>query len=483
MKNILLFVADQLAWKALTVYGDTYARTPNINSICQDAAWFERCYTPCPLCQPARASFWTSKYPHETGVRSNGRRWRDRIVGGSVTTLGKTFRAAGYETVHFGKTHDAGALQGFRVIRSEQERSIEEEPGLPLNDDTFLDCSTGRMTAEYISDYKSEKPFFVVADLVNPHNICGWIGEYAGTRKNPFLRENLPPLPENFRVDDMETRPKAVQYICCSHNRQAQAAGWDETKYRQYLYAYYYYLKLLDDEVGRILQALQKSGREKDTLIVFMSDHGESMAARGRVTKHVDLYEEVTRVPFVFKGPGILPRKKAIPGLASLLDLFPTLCGLCDLPIPQGLRGENLAEVLEGKAESAERTYAASEWQTEWGYTVTPGRMICTGRYKYMEYLENGDCELYDLQNDPQEKYNLAGMDQYREVLHQMKMLLEGHLKDTEDDFREQPVKVSASTRSHTPGYQTHTGMALPARVDEEERRRYNELFEVSAEK
>lgn len=459
--NILVIVTDQLTWNALPAYGNTYAKTPNIDRICRDSVMFDSCYTPCPLCQPARSAFWTSRFNHEIDVRSNGRNWPVKPVGNDIPTLGDTFQQAGYDTVHFGKTHDAGALRGFRVVKSESLVREADSPGLPLNDDTFLDISTGRNVVNYLNEYKADKPFLMVADFVNPHNICGWIGAFAGTKENPWIQENLPPLPENFQVDDMETRPKAVQYICCSHNRQAQAAEWDELKYRQYLYAYYYYLSLVDQEIGRVLDTLEHSKAAENTMIVFLADHGESMGARRRVTKDIDFYEEVTRVPFVFKGSGVVARNGKVKGLASLLDLFPTLCGMADISIPEGVRGMDLSPVIRGTSEIS-REYIASEWHTEWGYTVSPGRMIRTERYKYMRYIENGDCELYDLENDPKEMHNCIHEKPYESVREEMEKLLQKHIRETNDDFEQLKVFVDPKYRSHIPGYENHRGPAAP---------------------
>lgn len=467
-KNVLLIIADQLSWKALPVYGNNYVKTPNIDRIASRGVCFETCYTACPLCQPSRAALWTSRYSHELDVRSNGRRWPVRHLDDQIPTLGETFRHAGYNTIHFGKMHDAGALRGFDVICSDPEKIEDESPGLPLNGDTFMDRSTRKNVVKYLEEYRDPKPFFVVADLVNPHNICGWIGAFAGKEPNPWLRENLPPLPDNFDVEDMETRPRAVQYICCTHNRQAQASGWDQNKYRQYLYAYYYYIGLMDQEVGRILDALEKSGKAQDTVVVFISDHGESMAARRRVTKQIDFYEEVTRVPFIVGGAGVKFRAEKIQGLSSLLDLFPTLCGLSEINCPVGVRGLNLSDFVQGKKERIDRPYVVSQWHTEWGFTVSPGRMLCNGRYKYIEYLENEEAELYDLQNDPGEKKNLLRQPEYREQVCQMRALLNQYIADTDDDFRSLQVIVDPSCRSHKAGYNQHFGLALPERREKE---------------
>ena len=113
--NILIIIADQLSAQALPAYGDTYARTPHIDRIVRSGVRFETCYTNCPLCQPARAAFWTGLFPHQTGVLSNGRRHPVPPVPERIPTLGELFARAGYGTVHLGKTHDAGSLRGFYV--------------------------------------------------------------------------------------------------------------------------------------------------------------------------------------------------------------------------------------------------------------------------------------------------------------------------------------------------------------------------------
>ncbi|NCC07955.1 MAG: DUF4976 domain-containing protein [Clostridia bacterium] len=459
-QNFLLIVTDQLTWRALPAYGNTWAHTPNIDRIAKNSAKIDACYTPCPLCQPARAAPWSSKYPHQINVLSNGRNCPVSQVPQSVATLGEAFANAGYETVHFGKTHDAGALRGF-YIEPEKESHVEQKSkGLPLNFDTYNDRYATQKAVEYLQKRKSEQPFMMVADLVNPHNICGWVGEFVGDKENPWLT-NLPPLPENFTVDDMHTRPKAVQYICCSHVRQAQTAEWTDTKFRQYLAAYYAYLEMADAEIGRILDALEASGEAENTTIVFFADHGDSMAARARVTKQVDFYEEVSRVPMMFCGAGITPQKNTIKGLASLLDLFPTLCKLGGVEIPNGVEGMDISPVLTG-GEMPKRDCVISEWHTEWGYTTSPARMVRNENYKYMRYLENGDTELYDIKNDPLEKVNLSPDEKYDDVKREMEALLQQHIAKTNDGFDALTVSVDPRWRSHKAGYHNHKGIAAP---------------------
>ncbi len=352
--NIIVFVADQLTWNALPCYGNTYAKTPNIDTLAENGTFFDSCYTPCPLCQPARASFWTSKYPHEIDVLSNGKNYPVSEVTKETPTLGECFNNAGYDTVHFGKKHDAGALRGF-TCASEDEIVKPSESGIYVNMDTYADYYTTEKTVEYLQNRTSEKPLLLVADYVNPHTICGWIGDNKGEHTDKPYNGILPELPENFDFDDIANRPLPIQYICCSHNRQAQTEGWTKENFRHYLAAYYEYTAMMDKEVGIVLEQLKQSIDMENTLVVFMADHGDSMTSRGRVTKQVDFYEEVTRVPFIFSGKGVKNSKKPIKGLTSLLDLFPTLCDYANIEIPNGLRGESLcASITKGGAPKAE---------------------------------------------------------------------------------------------------------------------------------
>lgn len=462
--NILVVVTDQLTWNALPYYGNTYAKTPNIDRICQGGAGFDACYCPFPMCQPSRAAFWSGVYPHETNVLSNGRRWPVTDITDPVPDLGQTFRAAGYRTVHFGKRHDAGALRSFDCAPTEQVKVPDESPAWPVNYDTYLDRDTAVRAVDFL-EKNEDAPYFMIADFINPHNICGWIGSVEGPHEDIDPGVPLPPLPDNFDFDDIENRPLPVRYICCSHNRQAHTSQWTPENFRHYLAAYYHFLDRADREIGLVLDALDKRADRGNTLVVFLSDHGDSMAARHRVTKQVDFYEEVTRVPFVFNGPGVVPRAPLGGHPVSLLDLFPTLCSYAGVPAPAGLRGIDLCPALFG-GEVPARDYVASEWHTEWGFTVSPGRMIRNDRYKYTYYIEDQGEELFDLEKDPLEKVNVAGSPAYRDALEEMRGLFRRFLEETGDNFLSLECKVDKEWRSHPVGYENHRGPAAPEAIE-----------------
>lgn len=446
--NILLIVCDQLSERAAGLYPPGFVRTPNLDRLLAQSVRFTRGYTVCPLCMPARAAMWTGRYPHENGVVSN----LEPLPGSgnpAYPTLGETFSAAGYQTVHFGKQHDAGTLRGFQRVEPGTMRKFTAD--LPVNYDSFYDVDTTRLTVDFLRrEAAFDRPFLAVADLHNPHNICQFVG------KNESLplpdSRLLPPLPDNFQAADWATRPLPVQYLCCTHPRQRQAAHWSPERYRFYLYAYARYLEMADRQVGEILQALEESGRAERTIVVLSADHGEGMAAFGLVTKHLAFYENAVNIPVAIFDPvrrtaARVDRER----LVSNLDLYPTLCELAGIGQPAGLRGTSL---LCGTGPE----YVVSEWVSEYFEAVSPGRMLVDRRYKYVHYREGDGEELYDLQLDPGELRNLAALPEFRPQLAACRARLDAHLARTGDAYRTAPVIVDAAYRKHAPGFRCHVG-------------------------
>ncbi len=454
--NFLLIQVDQLHSRALKAYGGNY-EMPAIDKLFAEGVKFEDVSCPFPLCQPSRASLWSDRLPHKTNVLSNGRNWHVDPVSTEFKTLGEVFSENGYKAIHFGKCHDAGALRGFECV-PEGKLKIEGTEEFPLNFDTFNDADATKKALAFFSEYDFKTPLISVVDLINPHNICGYIGEY----QNKVIEnaDDCPPLPPNFEFDDIENRSKSIQYICCAHNRQAQVSTWTENNFRHYLKAYYYYLGLADKMIGSIIDELDKRGQLENTYILFFSDHGDAMTARRSVTKHTALYQETVQVPFAISGPH-LEKGKSISGLISTLDIPPTLCDLASLPIPKSFDGRSLIENLK-TGKPVEREYVTSQWHTEWGFTVEPCRMIRTQDWKYIHYLEDNKEELFDLKNDPYEKVNIADREENEEVLEHHRALFREYLEKEHDPYLTLQSKADKKWRSHRVGYQYHRGIAAP---------------------
>lgn len=471
VKNILILVCDQLSPMALKAYGNTYADTPSIDGLAEKGMVFDKVYTACPLCQPARASFWSSSYPHENGVVSNLPKQASSEFPAEITTLGELFAGNGYECMHFGKEHDYGALRGFTKVENEQIIIERMHPKIPFDYETYFDIDTTQKAVNY---FKNEvphlaKPFLTVVDLQNPHNICAYIGAHANQAADFVEESQLPELPENFEDRDWQSRSSFFRYLCCGHRRQSQTTQWSENDFRHYLYAYHQYLSMVDRQIGEVLEALKASGKEEETLIVFFADHGEGMAAHKIVTKSGTFYEETARVPFVLAGNVLTEEEIScaeenqqdsechFTGLTSLLDLLPTLAEYAGLPIPKSARGKSQWQQLRaGKVaedSSEKNTYVVSQWYDEFeGYCV-PARMYADERYKYIVYQEkNGqEEELYDLQSDPLEQRNLAVLAEEQKRLENYREKLRKYTEETGDPFFSLKAEYSEQYRNHPP--------------------------------
>jgi choline-sulfatase len=443
--DILLIVCDQLSARATELYAPGFAASPNLDGLLRRSLRFARAYTVCPLCMPARAAMWTGRYPHETNVVSNLE--PPPGVAPDFPTLGETFANAGYQTVHFGKRHDAGTLRGFERIETGTQPVAAD---LPVNRDSFTDADTAMRMVDYLKRRSGDdRPFLAVADFNNPHNICQFVGE---NEQLPLPESaDLPPLPDNFRCEDWASRPLPVRHICCTHARQRQAARWTPERYRFYLYAYAQYIRMVDRQIGDILRALRETGAAERTVVVFTADHGEGMAAFGLVTKQLAFYENAVNIPLAICDPAHPERNGADRDrLVSTLDLFPTLCELAGIRPPRGVRGTS---VLRPEAPD----YVVSEWVSEYFNTVSPGRMLLDRRYKYVHYLEGGE-ELYDLIDDPGEQRNLVPRPECAALLQHRRDLLRAHLERTSDPYFSLPVIVDPQYRRHAGGFADHTG-------------------------
>ena len=391
-------------------------------------------------------------------------------------TIGTLLTNAGYRCVHFGKDHSSGGLAGFDQRCEYEEDPVEAEPGFPINHDTRRDAHTARRTIEWIKheSHSDEQPFCCVLNLQNPHNICGWVGENAEQCGHLPVPEPLPELPQNFSCDDLVNRAKPVQYLCCAHNRQQQSCHWDDTTWRQYRAAYEHYCHRADVHIRDTLSALDEAQLRDDTLIIFTADHGDGLGCRHLATKHCTFYDETTRIPFIVSGAGVRSTGKS-DRLISLIDLLPTLCDVAGTEAPSDLLGHSCASTWRGEDDrnngqerkqehELEHSYVVSQWHTEWGFTIEPGRMIRDQRWKYIAYREgltdgSGE-ELYDLHLDPLEERNV--IQQEPEQAARMRALFNEYLSVSRDNFMQLDPVVDPRWRQHDLGYHHHRGPAAP---------------------
>lgn len=444
--NILLLIADQLAPPAMGAYGADPSPTPNLDALAARGTRLSDVYTPCPVCMPARAAFWTGRHPHETGVPDNGRK---RRIPDSMPTLGTLLAPAGYRMLHLGKMHDCGGLRGMEVAEGQWD-PVDDVPPWKAYGDTQEDRASTRRAVEFLRQAGPD-PYLLVVDYNNPHDICLWIGDHEGAHVDEPVPGPLPPLPANFTTGDEASRPLTIRRNCCSNPRVAQTQHWTPENFRHYLAAYRHYVTRLDQEVGAVLAALAQRPDADQTLVMLLADHGEGMASHRLVTKGGTLYEEVARVPWVVAGPGVR-RGAACGGVpVSTLDLVPTLIEAAGLAPAEGLRGCSLLPWLRGGSAPVGREAIVSYWQGSEIY-FTPARLVRTRRYAYIHYREDQAEELFDLETDPGQTRNLAADPAHAGVLAEHRRLLNEHVRRTGDPYFEYVVVLPANRRTHADG-------------------------------
>jgi choline-sulfatase/glucosamine-6-phosphate deaminase len=413
--NILVLLTDQQTQAALSAHGNPYLKTPAMDSLAARGVSFTRSYTPYPLCSPARSSWWTGRMPHETGVRHNGKR-----IAQGMPMMGDVFRQNGYDTVYGGKWHLGREVNGFRTIAGHTNLGSQMDAPLAEACVQFLEA-------------RPKRPFLLAASFLNPHDICQWIRDHAGSHRDEKT-PRYPAAPANMAADPDE--PEWMHYHRTSgYNSMSEgviiASKWQRDDFRRYLDGYYRLVENVDRQIGRVLDALKRSGLEENTVVAFTSDHGEGLGAHRWVQK-VAFYEESATVPLIFAGPGVSRRAIDQTTFASGIDLMPTLCGFAGIRGPK-MTGIDLRPALSNG--TVDRRFVVSEL-SEYGKPDRQGRMLRTDRYKYVAFNGGANREqLFDLELDPGEMQNLARQPDAAAVLREHRDLLRQWGKDTADDF------------------------------------------------
>jgi arylsulfatase A-like enzyme len=395
--NVLFLFSDDQRADTIAALGNKHIRTPNLDRLVREGTAFTRAY--CmgspkggAVCVPSRAMLMTGRTLF---------RVKEDI---SQPTWPEAFARAGYITFMTGKWHNgqASALRCFMNGKSIFFGGMGSPDSLPIADITdahkltdprktpqhpvaqFADCMI-----EFLRRQKGERPFVAYAAFNLPHDPrsapAKYHEEYNG--KPPPLPPNYLPL-HPFNNGDLIGRDEAL-------------APWPRTPavVRQHLADYYACVTFLDEQVGRIMQALKESGQYENTIIVFTSDHGLAIGSHGLFGKQ-NLYDCSMHAPLLIAGPGI-PKDRRSDALVYLLDLYPTLGALTGVKGPDGSEGANLVPVLQGKARGVRDSLFL-------GYRNLQ-RSVMDERWQLIVYPQVNKMQLFDLRGDPHETKDLAG--------------------------------------------------------------------------
>jgi choline-sulfatase len=440
--NVLFIISDDLNCD-LGCYGHSLVQSPNIDRLAQRGVRFEHAYCQFPLCNPSRASLLTGLYPTQTGVLENQTHFRKKQP--DVVTLGQLFQQHGYFVARVGKLYHYGVpLQigtdglddkpswqqvvnprGVDFTKLDQVHTLQKGQyggtlswlNLKSQDEEHTDGHGATAAIKLLEEHhpaKTGKPFFLAVGFYRPHTPYVAPSHYFDL----YPREKIEPPME--REGDRDDIPPAAIFDR-PHQRELTV---DQRK--EIIQAYYASISLMDAQVGRVLDALDRLQLEDNTIVVFMSDHGYHLGQHGMWQKR-SLFEGSARVPLLIARPGEKNAGKTTKAMAELVDIYPTLADLCDLRAPQHPAGTSLRAALDdvhkpGKAAALTMTYSERRHKGQ----LFLGHSVRTPRYRYTEWHrgEQG-VELYDYQQDPDEYTNLARDEKHADVVREMKSLLE----------------------------------------------------------
>jgi choline-sulfatase len=417
----VLFIAidDQNDWVGC-LGGHPQAKTPNIDRLARRGTLFTNAHCQAPLCNPSRTSLLTGLRPSTTGVY--GLRPGLRAVASlrDHVTLPQHFARNGYHTFTAGKVYHDGAIpfkdrtKEFQVWGSTAgmpypPKKFVQTPAtmkamdwgiFPEDDREQADWKIASSTVEHLQSLPKDKPFFVACGFRLPHVPCFASKKWFDLHPEKDLL--LPPVKEDDRADV----PEFSWYLHWKLPEPRLSWLKKAHQWRPLVRAYLACTTFMDSQVGRVLKALEATGRANDTIIVLWSDHGWHLGEKAITGKNT-LWERSTRVPLIFAGPGVV--KAARCGQpAELLDIYPTLVGLCGLPAREGLEGHSLVAQL--KDATAARAWPAITTHNQNNHTVR------SERWRYIRYADGSE-ELYDHRTDPNEWKNLARDPKYASII------------------------------------------------------------------
>ena len=474
--NVLFIITDQQPISTIGAYGNPLIKTPNMDRLTREGMRFGQFHIAAFACSPSRACYWTGQWSHHHGVVVN-----DIVLGDDVPTLGSITRTQGYQTAFVGKWH----LGGNMYVRGDKDQwshsRVENATDFVYDNEGrwrggedkpqcgFLDKWVGGWTQyhaylgsvglgallkgkrrignhnmapsgaegthiyskipaehheaaflageaeKFIREQRDRsKPFCLVLSIYGPH-----LPVAPPKPWDTMYDPQQVPLPENFH-DDLSGKPGTQQ----NNARCWKSGQWTQAQFRDYIARYWGYCSYIDQQVGRVLSALDDEGIMDDTIVIFTTDHGDMVAAHGFVFKLGSGYDELMRVPFILRYPRVARPGTRTDALVQSIDVLPTLLDLCGLPVPPQVDGHSFRSLLEGKA-----TDFHDQVMTIMAGTI----MLATQDWKLIYSCARNSkpfVELYDRHERPLEVTNHAGDPARANILDDMKHRLAAQLDD-----------------------------------------------------
>jgi choline-sulfatase len=420
--NLVIILSDQHNPRIMGCAGHPIVKTPNLDKLAARGTRFSAAYTSCPICVPARASLATGRYVHQIRFWDNA-----NAYDGSVPSWGHRLMARGHRVTSIGKLHYVSsdpARNGFseEILPMHLAEGDGDVVGL-IRDELVVRKGVAKLGPEA----GPGESHYTAYDRSIADEACKWLREVPRSQAKPWvLYVGLvcphPPLiaPQEFfdwyvqadiPMPDMYAESERPRHPYIEHMRKSRPFDGGFTgpeMVKRAIAAYYGSVSFVDHNVGRVLGALEENGLADSTRVIYSSDHGENLGARGLWAKST-LFEDSAGIPMIMAGPGV-PSNRVVSEPVSLVDVFPTVlecAGVERDAADSDLPGTSLLEAAQGRLPA--RTVLS-----EYHAVASPSGsyMIRRGRYKYIHYVGYAPM-LFDMEDDPYERRDLAGVPEY----------------------------------------------------------------------
>lgn len=436
--NIVFILVDDMGWKDLSCYGSTFYETPNIDKLFNEGIHFTNAYAAAPVCSPTRASILTGKYPANIGLTN--------FIGGhtkgilfdapyidhlptSEISLAKTLKKNGYATWHVGKWHLGG-----RPYYPEDHGFDENIGGChwghpkngyfsPWGIENLDDGSEG----EYLTDKLTDKAIQLIENNQDkPFFLNMWY--YSVHTPIQAKTDKIEKYEYKVKELGLDTKEALIEgdYFPCEHKKNQRIIR----RVIQSEPVYAAMIESLDENIGRLLKTIEEKAEEDNTMVIFLSDNGGLSTAEGSPTCNFPLsegkgwmYEGGIREPLIIKYPPLISKNSVCHVPVTSTDFYPTILDIAgiDLLPEQHQDGKSLCPLFQNEGE-IERNAIYWHYPHYGNQGGTPGSSIRKGKYKLIEFFENMRLELYDLENDIEEKCNIV--QDFPEIASEMHSLL-----------------------------------------------------------
>ena len=463
--NILWICSDQQRWDTLGCYGNPWVNTPHLDRLASSGTCFTQAYSQSPVCTPSRASFLTGRYACTTRCRQNGQDIPEtevlvtrllRDAGYRCGLSGKLHLSAcnpsactsterriddGYEAFHW--SHDPWDTWGDHneYWKDLRMRGADGTPRPHPDCDKISigpeeDCHQATWCADKAIDFiknqaDHDQPWLFSVNIFDPHHPFDAPAKYL---ERYLDRLDEIPLP-NYTPGELADKPPWQQR---DHEGAYHGNGfaYDDLSDRDHRYvtaSYWAMCDLIDVQVGRMLRALEQSGQLENTMVIYMSDHGEMLGDHGIYLKGPFFYDCAIRVPLIIQGPSVLAQSSD--SLVELLDLAQTILDAAGVDAHPGMQGRSLSPLLKGETTEHKPNVFCEYFDAMCWDDIAGGRtsMVRTRKHKLALAHGTGKGELYDLEKDPTETVNRWGDPAYAGVQNDLLIQLADRLSDTVD--------------------------------------------------